>query len=100
MDRAGHLEEGIRPKRPHRHLRGCSQIGSRPLQWLHVTPQGICVLCCEDYSERYVVGDLQRETVDEVLAGLRLAQLRRWVYGLEEAPDDFICRRCIFARTR
>ena len=23
--------------------------------------------------------------------------LRRWVYGMEPAPDDFICRRCIYA---
>ena len=26
------------------------------------------------------------------------ATLRRWVYGIEEAPADFICRNCVFAR--
>ena len=29
-----------------------------------------------------------------------VAKLRRWVYGIEEAPADFICRNCIFARER
>jgi hypothetical protein len=29
-----------------------------------------------------------------------MALLRRWVYGVEEAPDDFICRQCIYALTR
>ena len=29
-----------------------------------------------------------------------MARLRRWVYGLEEAPQDFICRGCTFALTR
>ncbi len=99
MDRAGHLDGGLKPSRPHRRLRGCEQCGSRPLQWLHVTPQAKCGLCCEDYKEQYVVGDLTRETVAEVLSGERFAEVRRWVYGLEEAPEDFICRRCIFART-
>jgi hypothetical protein len=58
------------------------------------------VLCCEDYSERYVVGDLTRESVTGVLTGPAFAQMRRWAYGLDPAPPDFICRHCVFARTR
>jgi hypothetical protein len=30
--------------------------------------------------------------------GDEIAKLRRWVYGLEEAPADFMCRDCVFAR--
>ena len=26
-----------------------------------------------------------------------MAELRRWSYGLEDAPDNFICRNCLFA---
>jgi hypothetical protein len=58
------------------------------------------VLCCEDYDEKYVVGDLTRQTVREVLEGEELALMRKWIYGLEEAPADFICRKCVFARTK
>jgi hypothetical protein len=58
------------------------------------------VLCCEDSSERYVVGDLTRQSVTEVLTGPAFARMRRLAYGLDPAPPDFICRRCIFARTR
>jgi hypothetical protein len=29
-----------------------------------------------------------------------MALLRKWVYGVEEAPADFICRDCIYAITR
>lgn len=100
MDRAGHLPLGLRPATGARRLAGCDNLGSRPLEHLHITPAGACVLCCEDYDERYVVGDLRRERVAEVLAGEALARLRRWAYGLDDAPDDFICRRCVFARTR
>lgn len=99
MDRAGYFEFGLKPEEPIRNLRGCENIGSRPIEHLHITPRGLCVLCCEDYDETYVVGDLARETILEVLEGPEMARMRRWVYGIEEAPADFICRRCVFARS-
>jgi hypothetical protein len=99
MDRAGRLPIGLKPPAPHARLCGCENLGSRPLQHLHITPQAKCLLCCEDYDEKYVVGDLTTQTVAEVLTGPELAKLRRWAYGQEEAPADFICRHCVFARS-
>ncbi len=75
-------------------------MGSRPLQHLHITPRGTCILCCQDYDENYVVGDLMTSTIAQVLEGDAMAKMRRWVYGVEEAPDDFICRTCVFALQR
>ncbi|HEX2162365.1 MAG TPA: radical SAM/SPASM domain-containing protein [Thermoanaerobaculia bacterium] len=98
MDRAGYLQIGLSAR--NKTLCGCDNVGPRPLQHIHVTPRGKCVLCCEDYDERYVVGDLTTQTVEEVLTGPAMATMRRWVYGLDEAPADFICRSCVFARTR
>lgn len=98
MDRAGWLEVGTRAPDRNKRLAGCDNMGSRPLNHLHITPQGKCVLCCEDYDEKYVVGDLTQQSVEQVLTGDEIAKLRRWVYGLEESPDDFMCRDCIFAR--
>jgi hypothetical protein len=100
MDRAGYLQIGHKPAAPNQRLCGCDNVGSRPLQHLHITPRARCVLCCEDYDEKYVVGDLSRESVHDVLTGPALAAMRRWVYGLEEAPRDFLCRGCTFALTR
>ncbi|HYO15497.1 MAG TPA: radical SAM/SPASM domain-containing protein [Thermoanaerobaculia bacterium] len=100
MDRAGYLQIGHKPASRDRRLCGCDNVGSRPLQHLHITPHGKCVLCCEDYDGKYVVGDLNRESVQEVLEGPALALMRRWIYGLEEAPEDFICHGCTFALTR
>jgi hypothetical protein len=99
MDRAGAVPIGLHPFQRHERLCGCEQTGSRPVQWVHVNPLGQCVLCCQDYHDQYVVGDLHEETLDAILSGPRMALLRRWVYGLEPAPDDFICRRCIYALT-
>jgi PAS domain S-box-containing protein len=100
MDRAGWLADGLAPSAGEaaRPLRGCENLGSRPLEHLHITAEGRCLFCCEDYDERYVVGDLRSSSIAEVLKGDAIARLRRWSYGVDPAPDDFICRRCIFAR--
>jgi pyruvate-formate lyase-activating enzyme len=82
---------------PKRRLRGCEQTGSRPFEHLHVTATAKAVLCCQDYYEKLTVGDLTRETVAEILGGETMARLRRWTYGVDEAPPDFLCRRCEFA---
>jgi hypothetical protein len=100
MDRAGNVTVGLHAMHGQKRLCGCEQTGSRPVQWVHVTPHGKCVLCCQDYFDRYVIGDLHEESLEDILAGPRMSLLRRWVYGLEEAPADFLCRRCIYALAR
>jgi MoaA/NifB/PqqE/SkfB family radical SAM enzyme len=97
MDRAGAVPIGLHPVGTSGRLCGCEQTGSRPVQWVHVTPSGQVVLCCQDYHERYAVGDLHHESLEQILRGPRMTLLRKWVYGLERAPDDFICRHCIYA---
>jgi hypothetical protein len=99
MDRAGSVPIGLHPQGRHQRLCGCEQTGSRPVQWVHVNPMGQCVLCCQDYHDQYVVGDLHEESLDAILSGPRMSLMRRWAYGMEPAPDDFICRQCIYALT-
>ncbi len=82
---------------PKKKLRGCELMGSRPFEHLHITATAKAVLCCQDYYERLPVGNLKTQTVAEVLGGDAMARLRRWTYGVEEAPADFLCRRCEFA---
>jgi len=99
MDRAGAVPVGMHPETRHEQLRGCEQTGSRAVQWVHITPHGDCVLCCQDYFDQHIIGNLNEQKLDEILSGPRMSLLRRWVYGMETAPDDFICRGCIYALT-
>ena len=78
-------------------LRGCELMGSRPFEHLHVTATAKAVLCCQDYYERLTVGDLKTQSVADLLGGDAMARLRRWTYGVDDAPEDFLCRRCEFA---
>ena len=100
MDRAGAVSVGLRPPVRHKSLCGCEQTGSRPVQWVHINAKAQCVLCCQDYHDQYVVGDLHEESLDDILSGPRMSCLRRYVYGMEPAPDDFLCRKCVYALTR
>ena len=74
-------------------------MGSRPIQCMHINPKGECFLCCEDYENEYIVEDLNKQTVNEVLTGPEMMKMRRWIYGIEEAPQDFICRGYVNAIT-
>jgi MoaA/NifB/PqqE/SkfB family radical SAM enzyme len=82
---------------PKKRLRGCELMGSRPFEHLHVTATAKAVLCCQDYYEHLTVGDLKTQTVAQLLGGDTMARLRKWTYGVEEAPADFLCRSCEFA---
>jgi MoaA/NifB/PqqE/SkfB family radical SAM enzyme len=99
-DRAGWLEVGMKTLIPKKHLAGCDLIGSRPIQHLHITPTGAAIICCQDYDENYIVGNVATQGVQGVLESDEMAKIRRWAYGVEEAPDDFICRTCVFALER
>jgi pyruvate-formate lyase-activating enzyme len=77
-------------------LRGCGQE-DRPNQWVHLAANGEALLCCHDYAQAYVVGDVNVQSLDGIFNDGRLEQFRRWISGAEEAPADFICRRCQLA---
>ena len=50
-------------------------------------------------AERDIVwSQLDPDSVAEVLSGPDFARARRLVYGLDDAPKDFLCRACAFAR--
>jgi MoaA/NifB/PqqE/SkfB family radical SAM enzyme len=99
VDRAGYLDKGLKPKALPKKLCGCEEMGSRPLQHILINSSGKCIFCCQDYEENYIVGDLNQNSIGEVLGGTELSKLRAYTYGLEEAPADYICRKCVFALT-
>lgn len=97
MDRAGNLKANVSGAVNREMLWGCDQTGSRPLEHLHILPDGRCVLCCEDYYEKHVVGDLRKQSIHEVMSGDRLANYRKVIYGFGTPKHDFMCRHCEFS---
>ena len=97
-NRASRIETGISKNNPSGPLGGCDFKGSRPLQHLTIDAYANVVLCCQDYYSDYKAGNLSEQTLDLILTGERMAQLRRWTYGRDVAPDSFICRTCAFVQ--
>jgi MoaA/NifB/PqqE/SkfB family radical SAM enzyme len=99
-DRAGYLDIGLAAEGRDLKVRGCDYGGSRPIEHVHITAAANIVLCCQDYDESWVLGNLKNERLKDVLDGEAYAQARRQVYGIEAPPEDFICDNCRYALRR
>lgn len=84
------------PVRHEGRLNGCY----RQLTKIVVNVEAKAFMCCQDYHQEYVLGDLRTSSFDDIARSDRAAQIRRWIFGAEDPPDEFICRRCEETRTR
>lgn len=57
----------------------------------HVLYSGEVVLCCNDYQHETVMGDLNKESLADILSNSPLVSMAK---GDVESPDDFLCKRC------
>jgi hypothetical protein len=71
-------------------LRGCSW----PLNHGYFSVRGNMFACCNDYYQREVFGHISEGSVHDIMTSPAAIALRRRVFGVEQAPDDFLCRRC------
>lgn len=77
-------------------LNGCYRM----LTKIAVNVKGQAFLCCQDYDQDYVLGDLRTQSLHEIAESDAAEQIRRWVFGAEEPPADFICRHCEETRSK
>lgn len=69
-----------------------------PFQELNIWADGKAVLCCEDWNEEYVVGDLSKESLKDIWHGTALTQARK-LHIQGRGADIEICKKCNFWRT-
>ena len=90
-DRAGAVDgrynQDIRIKGP---LRGCGW----PVNHAHFSVRGNMFICCNDYYQREVFGNIGSGSVDDIMTSQAAVRARRRVFGVAEAPDHFLCRSC------
>ncbi|MFE5537113.1 radical SAM/SPASM domain-containing protein [Streptomyces sp. NPDC056492] len=90
-DRAGELGgEYAQNVYVHGRLTGCGW----PVQHINISVAGDLFLCCNDYYQREVFGRIGDGTIEELMSSERAVALRRKVFGIDDAPADFLCRRC------
>lgn len=97
-DRAGALD-AVEYATPVRHvgpLNGCALS----FHELSVSWEGKAILCCQDYDQQHVLGDLRTETIAEIAEGAKAVELRRWIFGGATPPADLICNGCVWTTAR
>lgn len=66
----------------------------RDTHWLHILSDGRVALCCMDYSQQEILGDVSTQTIDEIWTGSAYARVRAQVRGDLPADANFLCSRC------
>jgi radical SAM protein with 4Fe4S-binding SPASM domain len=94
--RAGILTNEWADTTHHTRLAGCG-LRDRTADWLHINANGNVVLCCQDYFEEHVLGNVKRDSLENILVGETRRRLHEWTVGTVEAPESYICRRCSHA---
>lgn len=71
-------------------LTGCSW----PVNHAYFSVRGDMFICCNDYYQREVFGNIRDGSLDDVMTSPLAVKLRRRVFGVDTAPSDYICRSC------
>ena len=69
----------------------------RPFRQLYITVEGLVAQCCSDALNRYIMGDINAESLLEIWNGEQLRKVRDSLIGKEPLND--LCRICNLERT-
>ncbi|APR75950.1 Molybdenum cofactor biosynthesis protein MoaA [Minicystis rosea] len=65
---------------------------------LNVSHEGKAFLCCQDFDQRYELGDLRTQSIREIADGERAVAIRRMLLGLADPEPNLICTRCAWTQ--
>jgi len=96
-DRAGAITLPGVPSRYHDGaLNGCPLA----IRYINVSVDGDVFLCAQDFWKSHVLGNVHVDSLRSILDCDMAWQYRRWVFGIELAPNEWLCRRCSWTRER
>jgi hypothetical protein len=64
------------------------------LEQAEINIDGKVLMCCEDYFDKHVLGDITKQPLRDILLGKKARTCRRRVFGLTPSKQNFPCRRC------
>jgi hypothetical protein len=77
-------------------MAGCSNV----LNWLFISFEGRCFICCEDYQQKEVFGHISDGSMQKILTSEAAQLLRKRVFGAAASSSDFLCRHCSLMKSR
>lgn len=68
----------------------------RMYNWIHIIYTGEVILCCNDYNKEIVIGNVNNQSIEEILNCTDLKKYRQVLKGNVLPNDNFLCKRCDF----
>lgn len=72
-------------------LEGCEV----PNSWLYINRDGDLFMCCEDFQRKTVYGNIKDGSINDLLNSKRRCDMLEQINGMQDAPEDLICRKCL-----
>lgn len=74
---------------------GCEQ--SRPIERMHILSNGDVILCCQDWKHINIMGNIQKNSIEEIWNSQIYKQMRYSIYNNINVPE--LCKNCKLAIT-
>lgn len=95
-DRAGNLKnKSLIHKNMQKGKIRCGNLGVQMNNNI-LLPDGSVVLCCMDYGLKHILGNIHKNTFEEIMRGDEMARIKKGMAG--ETAIDILCRTCSYAR--
>jgi len=75
---------------PGEYYAGCP----RTVNHLHISWQGYVYSCLQDYSQKYIWGNLLKESIKEIMSKKHPSLLRKELYGILPLRENRLCVNC------
>lgn len=73
-----------------KYLGGCYMLTERA----SISINGDILLCCNDYNRSITFGNLKNQSLDTLLRGKEISEIRKMIWGGVSPDNDFYCRKC------
>jgi MoaA/NifB/PqqE/SkfB family radical SAM enzyme len=67
---------------------------ARDREWMHILSDGRVTLCCMDYEQQVILGDLSRESMETIWTGPRYQAIRRGIADGDSDTGNPLCGQC------
>ncbi|MFC1809486.1 radical SAM/SPASM domain-containing protein [Candidatus Omnitrophota bacterium] len=92
--RAGNLPNI--PSPTNKKIRGCNSIWWDEM--IHILFNGDVVLCCMDWRRQIVLGNIQKQSIEEIWNSEYYQSVRKMIKGEISADPEFLCYHCEVAK--
>ncbi len=94
-DRAGNIkEEGLIKKKIDNGQIRCGNMGEK-MDSNIILPDGTVLLCCMDYGMKHVLGNIFKNSYEELMCGDEMIKVKKGLQG--DSKVDLLCRKCSYA---